>query len=158
VLSPVADCSMTCADNGTEYCGAGGYLNLYQRNGTYIAPSSSSTTPGAAPSTTGTVSSTTVPGSAPTATGPAIKQIIGNWVFQGCWTEATNSRALASTTYANDGMTLESCAAFCKGSLMFGVEYGRECMSSFIFCATKADRNRLLWKYIAGWKYQSNND
>jgi hypothetical protein len=133
VSSPVADCSMTCADNGTEYCGAGGYLNLYQRNGTYISPSSSSTTPGAAPSTTGTFSSTTVPGSAPTATGPAIKQIIGNWVFQGCWTEATNGRALASTTYANDGMTLESCAAFCKGSLMFGVEYGRECMSPPFF-------------------------
>jgi hypothetical protein len=143
VLSPVADCSMTCSDNGTEYCGAGGYLNLYQRNGTYIAPSSSSTT---------------VPGSSPTATGSAIKQIIGNWVFQGCWTEATNSRALVGTTYASDGITLESCAAFCKGSLMFGVEYGRECMLTSFFGPTHVDRNRLLWKYITGRKYQSNND
>jgi hypothetical protein len=113
---------MTCADNGTEYCGAGGYLNIYQRNGTYTAPSSSSTLAGSVPSTAAA-------GSTPTATGgPQIKQIIGNWAFQGCRTEATNGRALSSTTYANDTMTLESYAAFCQKYLMFGVEYGRECM------------------------------
>jgi hypothetical protein len=86
---------------------------MYQRgNGTLPVPT---TTTGGA--------------TAPTATsGPQIKQAIGNWLFQGCYTEATNGRALGKSTLANDSMTLESCAAFCTGSSMFGVEYGRECM------------------------------
>ncbi|TVY53083.1 WSC domain-containing protein [Lachnellula cervina] len=106
------DCSMTCADNGTEYCGAGSRLNMYQRGNL--------TTGGG--STTGTATPTSTP-----TGGPQIKKTIGNWAFQGCWTEATNTRALAGTTYANNSMTLELCASFCTGFKMFGVEYGREC-------------------------------
>merc|ERR1711977_468711 len=41
--------------------------------------------------------------------------------------ESTTGRALSSKTYADDGMTLESCASFCSPFSMFGVEYGREC-------------------------------
>lgn len=87
-------------------------MNLYQRgNGTIPGPT------------------TTASGTAPTATGgPQIKQSIGNWVFQGCWTEGTNVRALAGSTFANDSMTLESCASFCSAFKIFGVEYGRECV------------------------------
>lgn len=133
---------MPCADNGTEYCGAGSRLNMYQRgNGTIPAP------------TTTTGGSTT----APTATGgPQIKQAIGNWLFQGCYTEATNGRALSKSTFANDSMTLESCAAFCSGSSMFGVEYGRECMFNKTFPEELTNNKiRLLWKCSGYWKYKS---
>ena len=124
VSAPATDCSMTCADNGTEYCGAGSRLNMYQfGNGTIPGPTTT-TGPATLVPTSTTVSTT----SPPTATGgPQIKQTVGNWAFQGCYTEATNSRALSTSAYASDSMTLESCAAFCTGSTMFGVEYGREC-------------------------------
>ncbi|TVY35500.1 WSC domain-containing protein [Lachnellula subtilissima] len=108
------DCSMTCADNGTEYCGAGSRLNMYQRGNVTLTTTTSN----------GTTTGTTTP--TPTG-GPQIKQTIGNWAFQGCWTEITNARALAGLAYANDSMTLESCASFCTGFKWFGAEYGREC-------------------------------
>ncbi|RDL34419.1 Uncharacterized protein BP5553_07547 [Venustampulla echinocandica] len=120
--APSTDCSMTCKDNATEYCGAGQRLNVYQRgNGTVTPPVT--TSDASVPGTT-TAGATVTP--TPTG-GPQIKEVIGNWQFKGCWTEATTGRALSSKTYADDAMTLESCAAFCSGFTMFGVEYGREC-------------------------------
>lgn len=133
VVAPITDCKLTCSgklysqnffrlfltltDNSTEYCGAGSRLNVYQRN---FNLSTSTSTSG--------VATTTAVTSSPTATaGPQVKQTVGNYVFQGCWTEATTARALASSTYADDSMTLESCAAYCSAYTMFGVEYGREC-------------------------------
>lgn len=73
---------------------------------------------------TGTPTGTT---SAPTSTGPAVKNTVGSYIFAGCYTEATTGRALSSTTYAADSMTVESCMTFCAPYAMFGVEYGREC-------------------------------
>lgn len=52
---------------------------------------------------------------------------VDTWSFAGCYTEATNARALSDKTYADDNMTLASCAKFCAGSNYFGVEYSREC-------------------------------
>ncbi|KUJ19463.1 WSC-domain-containing protein [Mollisia scopiformis] len=150
VSAAASSCSMPCNGNGTEYCGAGGYLNLYMKgagstsSSSSILSSSSQTSTGTTSLTsslpssltpsltlTGTSSSGTVTGtsssSTPTATGPAIKQNVGSYAYKGCWTEATTGRALGSLTYANDAMTLESCAAFCSKYTMFGVEYGREC-------------------------------
>ncbi|KAF4635933.1 hypothetical protein G7Y89_g2164 [Cudoniella acicularis] len=135
------DCSMTCADNSTEYCGASSRLNIYQRGNGIVSLSSSSSTSSSssslatssAPTLSGNFSTTltssisTTQPAMPTPTGPQIKQFVGNWAFQGCWTEGINTRALSSKTYANDSMTLESCAAFCTSYIMFGVEYGREC-------------------------------
>lgn len=128
---------MTCNGNATEYCGAGNRLNVYQKNGTYIPTTSSS----AASSTSSSAGSTTAPISVPTSTsGPQIKQIVSsNWAFRGCYTEGTNARALANITYASDSMTLESCAAFCVGNSMFGVEYAREC-----YCANTLSTGSVL--------------
>jgi len=95
---------MVCSGDPTEFCGAGNRLELY--------------------STTATRSTTTPP--TPTAT-LAVKPTVGDYVFVGCQTEATNSRALSQDTYADDAMTLESCAAYCAGYIYFGAEYGREC-------------------------------
>ncbi|GAB0138052.1 hypothetical protein EsDP_00006299 [Epichloe bromicola] len=157
VPAPAADCKMTCNDNSTEYCGGPSRLNAYRLgNGTSSSttaataatlPVTSSTSSfsnltlisasgsDAVVSTTTTVtsatsnivmSSATTP-STPTPTAPYRRAKVGNWVHQGCWTEATNGRALVDRTYANDSMTLDSCAKFCHGLTYFGVEYGREC-------------------------------
>jgi hypothetical protein len=44
----------------------------------------------------------------------------------GCYTETTNGRALSSTSYADDALTLELCQSACQGYDYFGLEYGRE--------------------------------
>ncbi|PHH77524.1 hypothetical protein CDD82_3479 [Ophiocordyceps australis] len=55
------------------------------------------------------------------------KTVVGSYTLQGCWTEATDSRALIGDAMASDGMTLEVCAQKCSGFIYFGAEYGREC-------------------------------
>ncbi|KAL8671645.1 MAG: hypothetical protein Q9168_003851 [Polycauliona sp. 1 TL-2023] len=50
-----------------------------------------------------------------------------DYAFDGCFTEATSGRALTGSTFYDDAMTVEKCAAVCKGFTLFGVEYGREC-------------------------------
>ncbi|OAA49482.1 Carbohydrate-binding WSC [Metarhizium rileyi] len=147
VPAPDKDCSMTCNDNSTEYCGGPSRLNVYKLNtgdttttktttAASITVSTSSVSTTASNTTTSSTSTTssssetskvTTTSSTPTPTGPVKKARIGNWIFQGCWTEASNGRALTSLMYADDKMTLESCAKFCDGLAYFGVEYGREC-------------------------------
>jgi hypothetical protein len=58
--------------------------------------------------------------------------MVGSWTSIGCYTEATAGRALSSKTYADNDMTLASCASFCQGYTYFGVEYSREC-----YCGNK---------------------
>ncbi len=107
-------CTMTCNGNSTEYCGGGGRLNLYQ-----YGASASTSTAGTAPSPTGSVVN-------PTPTGPAIVPYVGAYSFLGCYTEATNNRALDGATTASNTMTLETCQAYCSAYTYFGVEYGQE--------------------------------
>ncbi|KAK4127792.1 heme peroxidase [Parathielavia appendiculata] len=105
----VEECNMVCGGDPTEFCGAGNRLELY--------------------STTATRTSTATSTATATATsGPAIKPTVGAYTRVGCQTEATAGRALsAKEVFANDDMTLESCAAYCEGFTYFGAEYGREC-------------------------------
>jgi iron transport multicopper oxidase len=95
-----SDCSTPCAANANEICGTGNRLSVYVNNVT--------TTPPAV---------------------PAHIQQVGNYAWQGCYTEATTGRALSSSSYSNDNMTVESCASFCAGNgyQMMGIEYSREC-------------------------------
>lgn len=44
----------------------------------------------------------------------------------GCYTEATNGRALNVKSYSNSSNTVEDCLAFCAGAAFAGVEYGQE--------------------------------
>ncbi|KAF6787081.1 fungistatic metabolite [Colletotrichum sojae] len=111
-----AECSMPCADNSTEYCGGPSRLNLYRLEGDFPEPTTTSA------AVTGTETTSAVP----TATAPSNERV-GDWLFQGCFTEGDGVRALPARTYANDSMTLESCGAFCEGLQYFGTEYGREC-------------------------------
>lgn len=102
--APDAECNMICGGDPTEFCGAGNRIELYLTTATR--------TTSATPTPTGSL---------------AVKPTVGDYVFVGCQTEATTGRALSGNTYADDAMTLESCAAFCAGSTYFGTEYGREC-------------------------------
>ncbi|KAJ9148434.1 WSC domain-containing protein [Pleurostoma richardsiae] len=114
--APLSDCNMVCGGNSFEYCGAGNRLELYL------------TTISSMPTATATssVSSSTVSSAVPTGT-LGVKPTVGKYSFVGCWTEGTGVRALSSNSYADDGMTLESCAAFCSTYKYFATEYGREC-------------------------------
>ncbi|KAK7958461.1 wsc domain-containing protein [Apiospora saccharicola] len=119
------DCSMTCAANSTELCGAGGRLSMYTYNpgGNQTAPATTTTTKPVA---------TTSPTSTPTApAGPSVVQQAGTFAYSRCVTEATNGRALSGLSYYNDTLTVEMCASICAGYPMMGVEYGREC-----YCGT----------------------
>ena len=75
----------------------------------------------------------------------AHKATVAGYELVSCWTEGTGVRALSASTYSDDSMTLESCAAFCAGYRYFGAEYGRECqfapspVSSLIYPHTDLD-------------------
>ncbi|KAI5862768.1 heme peroxidase [Durotheca rogersii] len=97
--APLADCNMVCGGDATQYCGAGDRLELY---------------------------STTASQPAPTAT-LAPKPTIPPYVRVGCYTEIPGGRALTGSSYADDAMTLEKCAAHCAGFTYWAAEYGREC-------------------------------
>ncbi|KAH8667438.1 WSC domain-containing protein, partial [Tricladium varicosporioides] len=58
---------------------------------------------------------------------PRVIIAIPGYDSQGCYTEATNGRALTGSAYYDDAMTVEKCALACTGFTWFGVEYGREC-------------------------------
>ncbi|KAK3308814.1 uncharacterized protein B0T15DRAFT_411620 [Chaetomium strumarium] len=103
--APAEDCNMVCGGDPTEFCGAGNRLELYSTTATRTSASATAT---------------------PTAT-LAVKPTVGAYSFVGCQTEATGMRALSEKGYADDSMTLESCAAYCSGFTYFGTEYGREC-------------------------------
>jgi hypothetical protein len=52
----------------------------------------------------------------------------GKCVFVGCYTEATNTRALNEDTLIDYiDMTVEMCASFCSGYMLFGLEWRGEC-------------------------------
>jgi len=126
----ISDCNMLCTGNSSEYCGAGNFLDVYQFGSinnktttTTTTTSSSSSSSSADPpgTTTGTSASST-----PSSTGPVHVPSVGAFTWQGCYTEATNERALSAATYVNyTSMTVEICAAFCASYTMFGVEYGK---------------------------------
>lgn len=77
----------------------------------------------------------------PTAT-LGVVPTVGPYSFVGCWTEGTDVRALSDDSYADDSMTLESCASFCSGYVYFGTEYGDECeCCPFCGCPLKPAAN-----------------
>ncbi len=51
----------------------------------------------------------------------------GEFVLVGCQTEGNGTRALADASTADENMSNEGCANYCKDYEYFGTEYGREC-------------------------------
>lgn len=113
----VNNCNMLCTGNQTEYCGGPGRLNMYAVNGS--ASVSSSTI-------TGTPSAT------PTPSGPITVGDFGIWHYLGCYSEATNMRALTGKANPISGasVSVDACAAACSAYSYFGVEYAGECKFS----------------------------
>ncbi|KAF7327563.1 hypothetical protein MKEN_00335300 [Mycena kentingensis (nom. inval.)] len=55
----------------------------------------------------------------------------GNWTSRGCFTDNVDGvgRSLTGASFANSGMTVETCISFCdsKSFIFAGVEFGQEC-------------------------------
>ncbi|KAH7130137.1 heme peroxidase [Dendryphion nanum] len=109
-LQPAGDCSMRCAGNSTEWCGAGRRLNVYQKIG---VPTPISTTISVPP---------------PNPTAPSLP----GYNYTGCFVDTVSQRSLSGRNRQDDNNSYESCASFCDGYQYFGVEYGHEC-----YCADK---------------------
>ncbi|KAK4163863.1 WSC domain-containing protein [Cladorrhinum sp. PSN259] len=56
---------------------------------------------------------------------------LGDFVYQGCYTDQTDSRSLADKVIHDDKLTLRKCAAECSGYDWFGVENMSDC-----YCGT----------------------
>ncbi|KAL8765358.1 MAG: hypothetical protein Q9209_007544 [Squamulea sp. 1 TL-2023] len=120
VVATNGGCTMACSGNAGQLCGGSFRLNFYQKGAS--ASSSATSTTVVSNSKTSTGTSTTS-----TATGPAVVQSAVPFTHQGCYSEGTSGRALAGTLTASDTMTVEKCAAFCRGYTYMGVEYSTEC-------------------------------
>lgn len=58
---------------------------------------------------------------------PVVNPAIAHYTYAGCFTDSVASRVLSNVYVADAGMTVEVCAATCKGYAWFGTEYGAEC-------------------------------
>ncbi|KFY97855.1 hypothetical protein V500_01899 [Pseudogymnoascus sp. VKM F-4518 (FW-2643)] len=94
-------CDMACHGDAAEKCGGSDRLTLYGFDGAEAA----------------------------VAPVPKSKESVDEYTYQGCYVDSRDARVLNSASLANDKLTLEVCAAFCKegGFKVFGAEYGREC-------------------------------
>ncbi|KAK0614093.1 hypothetical protein B0T14DRAFT_486177 [Immersiella caudata] len=122
-----SDCSMICAGNPFQYCGAGNRLELYKLTSESNEPISSAALPSNAsvpPTSTPTATSSTA---APSGT-LSPTSAISLFSFLGCYTELPNGRALSGASYiSSSDMTLDSCAAFCSDFKYFATQYAAEC-------------------------------
>ncbi|KAI9890524.1 MAG: hypothetical protein M1814_003863 [Vezdaea aestivalis] len=133
-----SSCSIVCAGNKTEYCGAGNFLSLYKTNSTGSSSSSASSASSSAKSSTlssVSSSSSVAPSVKPT---PTAVPSSGKYSFAGCWTEGTGVRALSASTQYNAKMTIAMCSNYCgafntNGTYYFGVEYATECWCGNFF-------------------------
>jgi hypothetical protein len=98
-------CDMACPGDGDDTCGAAGYLSVFYDPTKYTA------------------------GADPSLYGPQTIQVAGNYDYIGCYSEATNGRALTGkiATAPSSGFTIELCMAACQGYTYFGMEYSNEC-------------------------------
>ncbi|KAL8670348.1 MAG: hypothetical protein Q9168_005106 [Polycauliona sp. 1 TL-2023] len=125
-------CSMLCNGDQLEYCGGPNRLSTYKSNSTLASSSSSSssTTKTATSSgTTGGVSTTASTSATSTTTGPVTVQTLTGYAYLGCYSEATNNRALSDlqNPIPAANVSVEACSVACSKYTYFGVEYSGEC-------------------------------
>ncbi|KAK1834732.1 putative fungistatic metabolite [Podospora conica] len=126
--APATGCNMVCNGNSSEFCGAGGRLNVYTREALTLTTG-----------ITATANSSTTTQTGPLPTGPSQPETVGNYVWAGCRTEAVGKRALSGAGFTSDTMTLEACREFCSAFAYFGVEYAREC-----YCGNELNTGSVL--------------
>lgn len=134
-----SDLAGTCLEfSGAISCGSGAPSSSSVASSTLSTVSIPSSSLSTSSLSTGSVSSSvasvttssTVTASSSSTSAVATlahKATVAGYELVSCWTEGTGVRALSASTYSDDSMTLESCAAFCAGYSYFGAEYGREC-------------------------------
>ncbi|KAL8757511.1 MAG: hypothetical protein Q9184_004191 [Pyrenodesmia sp. 2 TL-2023] len=58
---------------------------------------------------------------------------VAGWTYDGCYTDSTSARVLTGKYVPDSGVTIEKCAAACKGYSIFGAEYGTQCYCANTF-------------------------
>ncbi len=98
-------CNFACPGDGSDRCGAAGYLSVYYDPTKYVA------------------------GTDPALYGPQTVQSVGNYNYIGCYSEGTGTRALTGLVprAPASGFTIELCEAACQGYTYFGMEYSNQC-------------------------------
>lgn len=112
VAAPASECSMTCAGDASEFCGAGNRLSVYSKPG------------GPPPTDTGT---TAPPGSSTSTPQPT--GLPAGWSAQGCWIDGANGRILSFQAPDSQTLTPQSCANLCNdnGYTISGTEWAQQC-------------------------------
>lgn len=97
-------CNMACPGDGADRCGGTGYLSVFYDPTKYTA------------------------GADPSLYGPQIVKSVGNYLYQGCYSEATTGRALSASTPQAPaaGFTIESCVAACEDYTYAAMEYSNQ--------------------------------
>lgn len=67
-----------------------------------------------------------------TAQAPTNATVAG-WTYDGCYTDSTSARVLTGKYVPDSSLTIEKCAAACKGYSIFGAEYGSQCYCANAF-------------------------
>ncbi|KAI4848799.1 hypothetical protein E4T44_03727 [Aureobasidium sp. EXF-8845] len=103
--SAINGCNMACAGASNLTCGGPNRLSVYSLN------ANANVTRIVDPVTVGN---------------------FGSWNYQGCYSEATNGRALSQVQMPIPGssVTVQTCAVACSQYLYFGVEYSSQCFCS----------------------------
>ncbi len=101
-------CNFACPGDSNDRCGATGYVSVFYDPTKYVK------------------------GTDPALYGPQTPLQVGDYNYQGCYSEATNGRALndLSPPEPSGGFTLESCMSACQGYKYFGMEYANQVRNS----------------------------
>ncbi len=120
-------CNMACPGDPSYACGGTGYISVFYDPTKYTA------------------------GADPSLYGPQTVQKVANYSYLGCYSEATNGRALSALVppAPASGFTIESCEAACQGYILFGMEYSNEVSFVLLMSVLRnTDWTVLLWQYI----------
>jgi hypothetical protein len=58
---------------------------------------------------------------------PPVNPAVDGYDYFGCYSDDGSTRTLSGGTTQSSDMTVEKCAATCKGAAFFGLEFGKEC-------------------------------
>ncbi|KAJ9667507.1 hypothetical protein H2201_002376 [Coniosporium apollinis] len=118
-------CTFSCSSDSSQACGGdGGFISVYYDTTKYTITNETYT------DKPGEVSG-----------GPYTRQSIGNYNHIGCYTEASQGRALSGKAVGAPatGGSVAFCESSCKGYNYFGVEYSNEC-----FCGNTINGGSVL--------------
>ncbi|KAI4092317.1 MAG: hypothetical protein LQ344_003562 [Seirophora lacunosa] len=72
-----------------------------------------------------------------TSQGPSNPAIAG-WTYDACYTDSTSARVLTGKYVPDSALTVEKCAAACKGYQIFGTQYRSQCYCGNAFAGATA--------------------